>query len=44
MSRVLFGRPPVSQLEKIARGRDELGQICLDQFKLFFGAFLRKRL
>ncbi len=39
MRRLLFGRPPVSRLEKMARGRDELGQICMDQFQQLFGAF-----
>ncbi len=44
MSRVLFGRPPVSQLEKLARGRSEVEQLCLGQFKLLFGAFIPVRL
>ena len=40
MSRVLFGRPPVSQLQKLARSRGEIEQLCPSQFKLLFGGFI----
>ena len=40
MSRTLFGRPPVSQLEKLARARGRIELLCVSQFKLLFGAFI----
>lgn len=39
-SRRLFGRPPVSELSKIARQRSAIDQLCLTQLCELFGAFL----
>ena len=38
--RVLFGRPPVSELDKRACERGKIEQLCLDQLGALFGAFL----
>jgi len=39
-SRQLFGRPPISELEKIARKRKAIDQICLAQLLELFAPFL----
>jgi len=39
-SRCLFGRPPVSELDKIARQRSAIDRLCLAQLYELFGAFL----
>jgi len=38
--RVLFGRPPVSELEKMGRERGRVERLCLDQLGALFGTFL----
>ena len=44
MHRVLFGRPPVSAVEKISRQRGEIDEVCLSQLTALFGAFLPTKL
>jgi hypothetical protein len=39
-NRRLFGRPPVSELDKIARQRGAIDRLCLAQLCELFGAFL----
>jgi hypothetical protein len=38
--RVLFGRPPISEIEKITRKRGEIESLCLAQISALFGAFI----
>ena len=40
MSRMLFGRPPVALMEKLARARRDIEQLCLGRFQLLFGGFI----
>ena len=43
-NRLLFGRPPISSIEKCSRQRNELDQLCLAQLTALFGSFLPARL
>jgi len=44
LHRALFGRPPVSTVEKLSRRRGELDELCLSQLTALFGAFLPAKL